>query len=125
MQGRHKIYRSIDLTAEIADASAQAVEAVARARKLLEKPPDTFLGRKRDDILAMPGDPICSRYPAQQKAENYRAYILNDHGRIFTFAEQSAQGDAEATRQARYLRHGFDIEIWQERRRVAVLKATR
>ena len=88
-------------------------------------PHDTFLGRKGSDFSAVPDNAICSPYPAQREVANYRAYILNDHGRIFTFAELEAQGDAEATRQARHLRDGFDIEVWQERRRVAVLKATK
>jgi hypothetical protein len=90
-QGRHTISRSRDLTAVIADASARAVDAVARARKLLAKPPDTFLGRKRNDIVAISGDAICSRSPARQKAA-YRAYILNDHGGMFTFAEARPVG---------------------------------
>ena len=52
-----KIYWSIELAAEIADANARALEAVASAMKLLEEPPpNTFLGRKQ----AMPNDAICS-----------------------------------------------------------------
>ncbi|MBV9531347.1 MAG: hypothetical protein JO283_09815 [Bradyrhizobium sp.] len=128
MDGSRKIYRAIDLAGEIAVANARALEAVARARTLLEDPPDTFLGRKSHDFIAMPedaDDADCWIYPDQPKATNYRAYMLNDHGRIFTFAELEAQGDAEATWQAQHLRDGFDIEVWQERRRVAVLKATK
>ena len=66
-----------------------------------------------------------SAYPGQLKAANYRAYILNDHGHVFTFAELEAHGDADATRQAQHLRDGFDVEVWQQSRRVAILKATK
>jgi hypothetical protein len=56
---------------------------------------------------------------------HFRAYILNDHGRIFNFAELEADGDDDAKRQARHLQDGFDIEVWQLDRKVAVLKAVR
>jgi hypothetical protein len=56
---------------------------------------------------------------------HFRAYILNDHGRIFNFAELEADGDDDAKRQARHLRDGFDVEVWQLDRKVAVLKAIR
>jgi hypothetical protein len=56
---------------------------------------------------------VCWIYPDQPKGASYRAYILNDLGRIFTFAKLEAQGDAEATWQARHLRDGFDIEVQQ------------
>jgi hypothetical protein len=50
---------------------------------------------------------------------HFRAYILNDHGRIFNFAELEADTIPSG-------RPGsFDIEVWQLDRKVAVLKAVR
>jgi hypothetical protein len=54
-----------------------------------------------------------------RRTMHFRAYILNDHGRIFNFAELEADTIPSG-------RPGsFDIEVWQLDRKVAVLKAVR
>jgi hypothetical protein len=73
-----------------------------------------IIGRRRTG-LGKRGEARASHY--------YRAYVLNDDGHIFDFAQLAADDDEDAKRQARHLREGFDIEVWQQDRLVARLKA--
>ncbi len=69
---------------------------------------------------------ILHRWSGRQATNNqYRAYVLNDSGHIMDVAQVEANGDEDATRQAEHLRKGFDKEVWQQERKVAVLKAIR
>ncbi len=52
----------------------------------------------------------------------YRAYILNEEGRISGFRELLCADDDEAKRQAVQLLDGHDIELWQEGRLVSTLR---
>lgn len=60
---------------------------------------------------------------AEAQASYYRAYVLNDDGQIVDFAQLYAIDDEDAKRQAKHLRDGFDIEVWQQNRKVALLKS--
>jgi hypothetical protein len=51
----------------------------------------------------------------------YYAYFLED-GHIMSRVEIVAEDDAEATQKARQYLDGHDIEVWQEARKVTLLK---
>ena len=51
----------------------------------------------------------------------YYAYFLED-GHIMSRVEIVADDDAAAVQQARQYLDGHDIEVWQEARKVTVLK---
>lgn len=53
---------------------------------------------------------------------HYRAYLLSEQGGIVTFLDLDALDDADAEEQARHLRDGYDVEVWQHSRKVAVIK---
>jgi hypothetical protein len=52
---------------------------------------------------------------------DYRAYILNDAGKIINVREIVARDDAEAIAQAKQYVDGCDIELWQQGRKVKLL----
>lgn len=54
---------------------------------------------------------------------DYRAYILNDEGHISSYVELQCCTDEEAKEHAAQLLDGHDIEVWQQARTVAILKA--
>jgi hypothetical protein len=54
---------------------------------------------------------------------SYRMYFLNDEGRIVDFLEHLCEDDPDALDTARTM--GTPIEIWQARRRVALVKPGR
>jgi hypothetical protein len=54
---------------------------------------------------------------------SYRMYFLNDEGRIVDFIEHACEDDPGALDTARALES--QIEIWQARRRVALVKPGR
>ena len=45
--------------------------------------------------------------------EGYRAYILGDDGHVLDRVDLNCDNDAEATRLARQLLDGHDVELWQ------------
>jgi hypothetical protein len=53
---------------------------------------------------------------------DYRAYILNDEGHIIGVHKLNCADDDEAKQQAAKLLDGHDLEVWEQARRVAVLK---
>jgi len=53
---------------------------------------------------------------------DYRAYILDDDGRIIGVHELNCADDDEAKEKAAQLLDGHDLEIWRRERRVARLK---
>jgi hypothetical protein len=53
---------------------------------------------------------------------DYRAYILDDDGRIIGVHELNCTNDDEARERAAQLLDGHDLEVWCRVRRVARLK---
>jgi hypothetical protein len=54
----------------------------------------------------------------------YRAYFLNDEGHVDKPPVLlDCASDEQATQKARSLLDGHDVEVWDENRRVALLKA--
>jgi hypothetical protein len=52
---------------------------------------------------------------------HYRAYILNRDGRIMEAVDLDCADDAAATKAARQLDDGHDVELWQQARVVTRL----
>lgn len=52
----------------------------------------------------------------------YRAYILNRNGKITEAADFVRNDDEAAKKHAREVAGGYDVELWQGKRRVALLK---
>ena len=53
---------------------------------------------------------------------DYRAYILDDDGRIIGVHELNCTNDEEANEKAAKLLDGHDLEVWHRERRVTRLK---
>ncbi|MDA9497308.1 hypothetical protein XI05_07160 [Bradyrhizobium sp. CCBAU 11357] len=53
---------------------------------------------------------------------DYRAYVLDDDGRIIGVHELDCANDDEAKEKASQLLDGHDLEVWQRERCVARLK---
>ncbi|UFW48507.1 MULTISPECIES: hypothetical protein [Bradyrhizobium] len=53
---------------------------------------------------------------------DYRAYILDDDGRITGVHELDCANDEEAEEKAAQLRDGHDLDVWQRERHVVRLK---
>jgi len=62
--------------------------------------------------------------PAGGTAMYYRAYILDEKGRIRSFRELICADDDEAKQKVAQLLDGHDIEVWQGRRQVFTLRHT-
>jgi hypothetical protein len=62
--------------------------------------------------------------PAGGTAMYYRAYILDEKGRISSFRELICADDDEAKQKVAQLLDGHDIEVWQGRRQVFTLRHT-
>ena len=52
----------------------------------------------------------------------YRAYILDEDGRVRSFRELICLTDEEAKQKALQLVDGHDVELWQEGRQVLTLR---
>ena len=53
---------------------------------------------------------------------DYRAYFLDDDGRVFAREDIIAENDEEAVLSATQLQNGRAIEVWQLDRRVALIE---
>jgi hypothetical protein len=60
--------------------------------------------------------------PAHGTAMYYRAYILDEDGRIRSVREIICLNDEEAKQKAVQLVDGHDVELWQEGRQVVRLR---
>jgi hypothetical protein len=80
MNGKTTIYNPADSAFDLAVRAARTREVVTTARELLlERLPDTFLGRPNCPFVPLPRE---TATPTP-----YRAYMLDDHGHIFNFVE--------------------------------------
>jgi hypothetical protein len=55
---------------------------------------------------------------------HYRAYLIGSDGHFVKSVELNCENDKAATEDAAQLVDGHDVELWQEARKVAVLKRT-
>jgi hypothetical protein len=53
---------------------------------------------------------------------HYRAYIMDSDGHISKAVDLVLKDDAEAIEAARQLVNGYDVELWERERRIALLK---
>jgi hypothetical protein len=53
---------------------------------------------------------------------DYRAYILDESGRICGVRELDCANDEEAKTQAAQMLDGHDLEVWHRKQRIAVLR---
>jgi hypothetical protein len=56
--------------------------------------------------------------------EGYRAYILGADGHVENRVDLMCEDEAEATRLAKQLVDGHDVELWQLARRVETFRRT-
>ncbi len=53
---------------------------------------------------------------------NYRAFLLDDEGHVFSALPLDCQNDEEALAKAKQLLNGRDIEVWELGRMVGTLR---
>ena len=56
-------------------------------------------------------------------ADGYRAFLLGPDGHVFGRVDIYCDTEEEAKQRAQLLVDGHDVELWQEKRRIAVFEA--